>query len=114
MTPAQIDEKIRSLTESLERRRDVALERFNTFMPERNLLSFHAYIGKNNNRFVDSVRTRFGGPDDFIAEWIVGLHASLDTLRGAHSAQTGRRPLECLVRPGESLLGLGHRTRFAQ
>jgi len=81
MNRAQIAQRIAKLDSWLEERRGEALARFNSFMPGKNLLSFHAYIGKNNNTFVDSVRTRFGGPEEFIAKWVGGLHSSLDSLR---------------------------------
>jgi hypothetical protein len=81
MTPAQVAQRIVQLDALLKQGQRDALARFTAFMPGKNLLSFHAYIGKNNNTFVDSIRTRFGGPNEFIAKWIVGLHASLDALR---------------------------------
>ena len=105
MTPFQIAEKLATLDSWLEQNRDDALSRFNSFMPGKNLLSFHAYIGKNNNTFVDSVRTRFGGPEEFKTKWIQGLHALLDQHR-----ETGKKGfngrllgdevvLECLKDP---------------
>ncbi|TDP60653.1 topoisomerase II [Roseateles toxinivorans] len=81
MTPNQIAGRIIELNELLESLREEALARFNSFMPGKGLLSFHAHIGMYNNTFVDSVRTRFGGPEEFIAKWVHGLHASLDALR---------------------------------
>lgn len=46
----------------------------------------HAQIGCNNT-FVDSIRTQFAGPDNFIARWINGLQAKLSEI-----AVSGRRP----------------------
>ena len=83
MTPFQISEKLTELDAWLEQNRGDALARFNSFMPDKNILSFHAYIGKNNNTFVDSVRTRFSGPEEFITKWIQGLHMLLDQHRAS-------------------------------
>jgi hypothetical protein len=51
--------------------------------------SFHAHIGKNNNAYVDSVRSRFGWPTDFIARWAEGLNTALDELKAAGRIQHG-------------------------
>lgn len=39
----------------------------------RTLPSMHAIIGSKNNTFVDSIRTQFMNPNDFIQQWIKGL-----------------------------------------
>lgn len=39
----------------------------------RSIHSMHAVIGGKNNTFVDSIRTRFLDPNDFIEQWIKGL-----------------------------------------
>lgn len=41
--------------------------------------SFHAHIGMHNNTFVDSVRTRFVDPNDFINQWVSGLLARVSS-----------------------------------
>lgn len=75
-----------------------ALERFRQFSPGASVHSFHAHIGRNNNTFVDSVRTRFGGPRDFIARWVEGLHSRLDDLKAAgRTGYAGRLLSEQLV-----------------
>jgi len=53
----------------------------------------HAHIGKNNNVFVDSVRTQFQSPDDFIARWIQGLNEKLSQLRAAGKKGYNSQPL---------------------
>lgn len=83
MTPTQITHRLAELDAQLEASRSDALARFNSFMPGKNLLSFHAYIGKNNNTFVDSVRMRFQRPDEFISKWLLGLHEALDAFRAS-------------------------------
>jgi hypothetical protein len=70
-----------------------ALARFSEFSPGASLHSFHAHIGRNNNTFVDSVRTRFSGPQEFVARWIEGLHATLDDLKSQGRTGYGGRPL---------------------
>ena len=51
----------------------------------------HAHIGRNNNIFLDSVRTQFAGPDDFIARWLNGLQAKLSEIEVSGRRQYGRR-----------------------
>lgn len=81
-----VDQRLTELEQWIRRHQDEALRRYAAFASNPSLHSFHAHIGRNNNTFVDSVRTRFTGPQDFIARWIVGLHNALD----AHKA-SGRK-----------------------
>lgn len=39
----------------------------------RSIHSMHAIIGSKNNTFVDSIRTQFLDPNDFIQQWVKGL-----------------------------------------
>ena len=69
-----LDGQVQGLTAYLERRRDEALERFSGIVGKaQSVHQFHAHIGRNNNTFVDSVRTQFGSPEEFIALWLRGL-----------------------------------------
>lgn len=51
------------------------------------LPSLHAHIGRNNMTFVDSIRTQFLNPNDFLARWIDGL---LQTVRETEDAQKAK------------------------
>jgi hypothetical protein len=79
----------RSLDEWIRANQIAALTRFRIYLPDASLQSFHAHIGRHNNTFVDSVRTRFTGPGEFISSWISGLHNKLDDIRarGKHGYQ---------------------------
>lgn len=37
------------------------------------LHSFHAQMGSRNNLYIDSIRTKFVDPEDFVAQWLCGL-----------------------------------------
>lgn len=78
-----VEKKLAELDQWIRQHQDDALRRYAEFASNPSLQSFHAHIGRNNNTFVDSVRTRFTGPQDFIARWIVGLHNALDALRAS-------------------------------
>ena len=69
----QIKRKEAEFSARLKEMRPEAMERFGHIQPDASLHSFHAYIGSNNNRFVDSVRMQFQSPEDFIARWLNGL-----------------------------------------
>jgi hypothetical protein len=98
MDPTLISRQANDLTRWLEAHRDEALARFNAFMPGTNLGSFHAQIGRNNNTFVDSVRTQFAGPEAFVAQWVDGLNRALDEIRAAGKVgYKGRMPSEEVV-----------------
>jgi hypothetical protein len=64
----------------VKKSRSDALIEFQEISGSESLPSFHAYIGKNNNRYVDSVRMQFANPDDFIARWLDGLKKELERL----------------------------------
>lgn len=75
-----------------------ALKRFQALSPNSSLHSFHAHIGRHNNTFVDSVRFRFSGPQDFISRWIQGLHNRLDDIAASgRSGYGSRHPSEQLI-----------------
>lgn len=72
------------LTERLKELQPEALERASE-IKEKNLSvqSLHAYIGKNNMVFVDSVRTQFSNPNDFLARWTNGLMQAIQKIEQA-------------------------------
>lgn len=86
MDSATLESKLLQLEAWIRDNQHAALAQFQQYAPGASLHSFHAHIGRNNNTFVDSVRTRFAGPQEFIARWIEGLHAKLDDI-----VSTGRR-----------------------
>ncbi len=51
-----------------------------------NLLSIHAYIGKNNNTYVDSVRDQFLTKEDYIAKWLSGLRDEIHKIESEQRA----------------------------
>lgn len=71
--PKQIKQKEAELDAKLRAMLPDALAKFHEIKAGASVQSFHAYIGGNNNRFVDSVRMQFTSPEDFIARWIDGL-----------------------------------------
>lgn len=97
-----IERKLSDLESWIRKNQAEALSRFQQFSPGASLHSFHAHIGRNNNTFVDSVRTRFAGPSEFIARWIEGLHSRLDDLASRDRTRFSGRPtseqlvLKCL------------------
>lgn len=98
MTPDEIDSKIELLDRRIRASRDEALRRYAMFSNSRSLHSLHAHLGRNNNTFVDSVRTRFNGPPDFIAQWIKGLHDALDRRKQSGRIEYGGKlPTEKVV-----------------
>lgn len=72
-----LDEQETAHTEYLEKLRNEALARFSQINGPSSLHQFHAHIGRNNNTFVDAVRTQFGSPQEFIARWLDGLREHL-------------------------------------
>lgn len=50
---------------------DITLKNGNSNAPS--IHGMHAIIGSKNNTFVDSIRTQFSDPNDFIQQWIKGL-----------------------------------------
>jgi hypothetical protein len=61
-----------------------ALGEYQTLFGSNSIHVMHAHLGRNNNTFVDSVRTQFTDPDDFIARWIAGLKIKLDLIRSSN------------------------------
>ena len=102
MDATALENKLSQLDAWIRENQTAALSRFRLLSAGASVHSFHAHIGRNNNTFVDSVRTRFAGPQEFIARWIEGLHAKLDDLKSRGRAGYGGRPhseqlvLQCL------------------
>ena len=74
-----IKQHIDYLSEQLEKAQDYVVSVYNRKRVEegkpdkQGLISFHNTIGGKNNTFVDSIRTQFITPDDFVSQWIDGL-----------------------------------------
>jgi hypothetical protein len=81
MTRQELESRILELDLWLKSNQSEALRRFEDFSNSSSLHVFHAHIGKNNNIFVDSIRTQFQNPEDFIARWINGLNEKLIQIR---------------------------------
>jgi len=67
------------LTTHLKSLQHDALRIYEEITGNNSLHSFHARIGMHNNTFVDSVRTRFVDPNDFINRWVSGLLARVES-----------------------------------
>ena len=68
-----IEKQEELLTSYLKSIQTESLEKFKEISGNSSIHSFHAHIGMHNNTFVDSVKTRFIDPKDFINKWISGL-----------------------------------------
>lgn len=74
-----INQRINYLSEQLANSKDHVVSVYNQKRTEegrpdkQGIISFHNTIGGKNNTFIDSVRTRFISPDDYISQWIDGL-----------------------------------------
>jgi hypothetical protein len=93
MTPKELETVLQALDNRILELQPEALRRFERFSGSSSVHVLHAHIGKNNNVFVDSVRTQFQGPNDFTARWIQGLNAKLSALRDAGKKGYNGRPL---------------------
>lgn len=100
MENTSLESQLSQLDAWIHTNQAVALSKFQCLSPGASLHSFHAHIGRNNNTFVDSVRTRFSGPQEFIAQWISGLHSALDDIRAK-----GRKRYEGRYLSEELVLG---------
>ena len=70
----EIARRLRQLDDELRAIQAEALMRANQLTgKDRSLASLHSLIDGKNNTYVDSVRTQFKDPADFIARWIDGL-----------------------------------------
>lgn len=89
----EIEAKITELDKWIRENQSAALREFRCLMGKDSVSVhvMHAHIGRNNNTFVDSVRTQFAGPDDFIARWLSGLQAKLSEIEVSGRRQYGRR-----------------------
>ena len=85
-----LDKNETALSERIKALQGEALEKYKEITGKASIHSFHAMIGSNNNVFVDSVRTAFLDPNDFVSQWLQGL---------ARRAQ--ERELEGKLRPGK-------------
>ena len=63
-----------SLTKELKAIESIVLKRA-TLIAEKpvSVHSLHGFLGGKNTQYVDSIRTQFPSPDDFISKWIDGL-----------------------------------------
>jgi hypothetical protein len=86
MDAKELQDKISKLDDWIRINKAEAVHQFSKFAGPTSEHVFHAHIGRNNNTFVDSIRTQFQGPEDFIAQWVQGLHRILDEYRA-----TGRK-----------------------
>ncbi|WP_084191447.1 topoisomerase II [Algiphilus aromaticivorans] len=68
-----LEKQEQQLTERIRQLQPDALDRFEEITGNRSIHSSHAMLGSNNNVYVDSVRTAFLDPNDFISRWIKGL-----------------------------------------
>jgi hypothetical protein len=93
MTPQELEALLLKLDAWIQEHQPEALKRFERFSRSSSVHVLHAHIGKNNNVFVDSVRTQFQSPGDFIARWIHGLNEKLSQLRAAGRKGYNGRPL---------------------
>lgn len=93
MTPPELESVLLTLDAWILEHQPKALIRFGRFSGSSSVHVLHAHIGKNNNVFVDSVRTQFQSPDDFIARWLKGLNEKLSQLRAAGRKGYNGRPL---------------------
>lgn len=73
--------KIIELDQQLKSMQEDALLFFSLINGHSSLHQMHAHIGRNNNRFVDSVRMQFNSPEDFIARWLSGLANKVEQKR---------------------------------
>jgi len=74
-----------SLSEELKLLEPTVLTRASRITNEdTSVQSLHGYIGGKNNEYVDSIRSQFPSPDDFISQWIKGL---LDKVNDIESKQ---------------------------
>lgn len=94
MDAISLEQELSQLETWIRENKNAALQQFQKLSPGASIHSFHAHIGRNNNTFVDSVRTRFGGPQEFIALWLDGLEAMLDDVKSRSLTGYGGRPVE--------------------
>lgn len=91
-----LEKQEQQLTERIRNLQSDALDRFEDITGNRSIHSFHAMLGSNNNEYVDSVRTSFFDPKDFIAQWLQGLtervqsQAALGRLKPNQYRRVGR------------------------
>lgn len=90
-----LEKQEQQLTERIRQLQPDALDRFEDITGNRSIHSFHAMLGSNNNVYVDSVRTAFLDPKDFISQWLKGL-----TERVQSQAEQGRLKPEYYGRVG--------------
>lgn len=84
----EIQARETQLSDRLSAIRIEALSRFSGITGKPcSIHQFHVHIGRNNNRFVDSVRMDFRSPEDFISRWIMGLAGLIRERQGQSQGQ---------------------------
>jgi len=91
MTPQELKTRLINLDSWIKEAQPIAVGEYVKLDGSNSLHSLHAHIGRNNNTFVNSIRTQFSGPDDFIAQWIAGLNVQLDLIKATGKRNYGGR-----------------------
>lgn len=98
MNSKELEKTISNLDAWIREHQSDALFAFERLTGENSVHVMHAHIGRNNNTFVDSVRTQFTSPQDFISRWIGGLQAKLAEIEsGTRNRYKGRKFSEEIV-----------------
>jgi hypothetical protein len=83
MNQLEVEQELSSLDSWIKTNQANAIARFSAIAKKQcSVHVMHAHLGKNNNTFVDSIRTQFSNPDDFISKWIEGLQERLAKIQG--------------------------------
>ncbi|MBQ0934164.1 hypothetical protein [Ideonella paludis] len=92
MNQIELESQLNTLDEWIRQNQAPAIARFSSVAKKPcSVHVMHAHLGKNNNTFVDSVRTQFLSPEDFISKWIEGLHGKLAKIQtGAKRRYEGK------------------------
>jgi hypothetical protein len=87
---SKVEKESAELEAWVKTNRDAALGRYKEIFDENaSVHVMHAHIGRNNNTFVDSVRTQFTGPDDFLAQWLFGLKKKILEISATNTGKYG-------------------------
>jgi hypothetical protein len=92
MKESEVDAKLRELEFWIQSHQPEALREFKRIFGIDSIHKMHAHFGRNNNTFVDSIRTQFTDPKDFIARWIVGLKTRLEEIRSSGKLRYQNNP----------------------
>lgn len=92
MNQLEVEQELSALDNWIKTNQASAIARFSVIAKKPcSVHVMHAHLGKNNNTFVDSVRTQFSSPDDFISKWIEGLQEKLAKIQsGARRRYEGK------------------------